>query len=383
MADGPFGALARHLDRLESRGRMRTLSLAQGVDFSSNDYLGLARDPILSEAFGNAARRRVHNGSGGSRLLRGNCVEHESLEAKAASFFHAEAALFLGSGFSGNAALLSTLPQRGDLIVADELVHASAHVGMRQSKAKSVLASHNQAMAFNDAIAGWRSYGGRGTPWIVVESVYSMDGDVAPVADLMSIADRYEGILIIDEAHSTGIFGPNGRGLTAGIAGRENMIALHTCSKAMGVEGAIIVGPEIVKTYLINRAREFIYSTAPSPVIAEVVSAAIDRIGEADDLRLRLSALTDHANTVLCRPLDLPAPRSPIIPIIVHCDNRAVTIASALRRAGFDVRGIRPPTVPSGTSRLRVNLTLNATPADVDALASVLIDLLRQPRSVN
>ncbi|HTH28676.1 MAG TPA: 8-amino-7-oxononanoate synthase, partial [Sphingobium sp.] len=306
------------------------------------------------------------------RLLRGNAPEHEALEEKAARFFGAEAALFFGSGFSANAALLSTLPQAGDLIVADELIHASAHEGMRLSRAAHVLAAHNDAEAVAQAIEAWRKHGGHGAAWIAVESVYSMDGDLAPLADLLAVADRHEAVLVVDEAHATGIFGPGGRGLCAGIEGRGNVIALHTCGKAMGVEGALVTAPRLVVDYLVNRARGFIFSTAPSPLMAVAAGAAIDRIAAADDLRARLDTLRAHAGRVLCAPRGLPAPPSPILPIILGDDRRAMAVAAALQAGGFDIRGIRPPTVPAGTARLRVTLTLNAAPADIDALAPVL-----------
>jgi len=368
----PLAALSRRIAALEARGRGRVLSARDGLDFASNDYLGLARDPAIAAAIAAAAARGVPAGSGGSRLLRGNAPEHEALEDRAATFFGAEAALFFGSGFAANAALLSTLPGRGDLIVADELIHASVHEGMRLSKVEHVLSPHNDASAVEAAIVGWRAGGGRGTPWIAVESVYSMDGDIAPLADLMAVADRHEGVLIIDEAHGTGVFGPGGRGLAVPFEGRENVIVLHTCGKAMGVEGALVTGPRVVKDYLVNRARGFIFSTSPSPLIAVAVSAAIDRLAQADDLRARLDAMRAQAGRMICAPIGLPAPVSPILPVILGTDRRAMAVAGALQDAGFDIRGIRPPTVPAGTARLRITLTLNVSPADLDALAPVL-----------
>lgn len=373
---GPLAPLSRRLAALEGRSRLRVLSARQGVDFASNDYLGLARDPAIAAAVAEAAARGVPAGSGGSRLLRGNAPEHEALEEKAARFFGAEAALFFGAGFAANAALFATLPQAGDLIVADELIHASVHEGMRLTRAGHVLAAHNDPAAVEDAIVQWRAGGGKGTPWIAVESVYSMDGDIAPLADLLAVADRHEGVLVVDEAHGTGIFGPGGRGLAAPFEGRPNVIVLHTCGKAMGTEGALVTGPAVVKDYLVNKARGFIFSTSPSPLIAVAVSAAIDRIAGADDLRARLDTLRAHAGRVLCEPLGLAAPVSPILPIILGTDSRAMAAAAAVQAAGFDIRGIRPPTVPAGTARLRVTLTLNATPADIDALAPVLFAVL-------
>lgn len=369
MTSEPFRS---QLAALERRGRLRSLTPRAGRDFASNDYLGLAGDPIIGQAVADAVARGVPVGSGGSRLLRGNAPEHEGLEAKAADFFRTQAALFMANGFAANLALFSTLPQRGDLIVADELIHASVHDGLRMSKAVAVFARHNDVQSFADLIAAWRLEGGKGRVWIAVETLYSMDGDMAPLSDLAALAAKHDAMLILDEAHGTGVFGPSGRGLSAGLDGLHNVVTLHTCGKAMGVEGALICGPRILVDYLINRARAFIFSTAPSPLMAVAASAALDRIEQAGDLRERLKTLMVDASENICAPLGLPAPRSQIVPIILGEDRRAMAAAAALQQAGFDVRGIRPPTVPPGTSRLRISLTLNVGRADIAALGETL-----------
>ena len=354
MTSEPFRS---QLAALDKRGRLRRLVPRAGRDFASNDYLGLASDPLIGQAVADAVARGVPVGSGGSRLLRGNAPEHEGLEAKAAAFFRTQAALFLANGFAANCALFSTLPQRGDLIVADELIHASVHDGIRLSKAATVFARHNDVQSFADLITAWRMEGGKGRIWIAVETLYSMDGDTAPLSDLATLAARHEAMLILDEAHGTGVFGPGGRGLSAGLDGLHNVVTLHTCGKAMGVEGALICGPQIIIDYLINRARAFIFSTAPSPLMAVAVSAALDRIEQADDLRARLKTLRVDAAESICAPLGLPQPRSQIIPVLLGEDRRAMAAAAALQEAGFDIRGIRPPTVPPRTRRLRISLT--------------------------
>ncbi|RVT42065.1 8-amino-7-oxononanoate synthase [Sphingobium algorifonticola] len=368
---------AAPLSALKARGRLRTLMPRAGHDFASNDYLGLSRDPGISQAVADAVARGVPVGSGGSRLLRGNAPEHAALEVQAAAHFGSEAALFFANGFAANMALLATLPQRGDLIVADALVHASAHDGIRQSKAAHVFAAHNDPQAFADAIVAWRAQGGTGRPWIAVETVYSMDGDIAPVAALAEVAARHDAMLLLDEAHATGVFGSGGRGVGAGLEGQDNVVTLHTCGKALGVEGAIVCGPRGVIDWLVNRARPFIFSTAPSPLMAVAVGAALDRVAVADDRRAALMALRDHAGRVICEPLGLPRSPSQILPVIIGEDKRTMNVAAAVQAAGFDVRGIRPPTVAPGTSRLRISLTLNVDAAVVDALAVVLKAALR------
>ncbi|CAN5371731.1 8-amino-7-oxononanoate synthase [soil metagenome] len=366
----------RQLAALSARGRLRGLAPRAGRDFASNDYLSLAGDPSIAQAVADAIAQGVPVGSGGSRLLRGNAPEHEALEAKAAAFFGSEAALFFSNGFAANVALLATLPRRGDLIVADELIHASVHDGLHLSKAVHRFARHNVPQSFADIIAAWRAEGNKGRVWIALETLYSMDGDIAPVDTIAQIAAEHDAMLILDEAHGTGVFGPQGRGIAAHLEGQAHVVSLHTCGKAMGVEGALVCGPRVVIDYLVNRARPFIFSTAPSPLMAVAVCAAIDRIAEGDDLRARLTDLRAEANDVICGRLGLPHSRSQIIPVIIGDDRRTMAAAAALQAAGFDVRGIRPPTVPAGTARLRVSITLNVGKADVEALGAALLDVL-------
>ena len=262
---------ATALEHLRRKARLRSLTPLRGVDFTSNDFIALAGAPRLKAAIMAAMERGVPAGAGGSRLLRGNHPEHEALELEAADFFGAERVLYFGSGYAANSALFSTLPRREDLIVHDALIHASAHEGIAASKAAAINIVHNDANAFDEAIRNWRKNGGRGRPWLAVESLYSMDGDRAPLAALADIADRHDGFLVIDEAHATGVFGAGGRGLAAGLEGRENVLVLHTCGKALGVAGALLAAPRMLADYLVNRARAFIYSTAPSPLMAAAV----------------------------------------------------------------------------------------------------------------
>lgn len=375
---GMLAAFETALAELEGLGRRRRLARRCGVDFTSNDYLGLASSPLLGQAAAEALARGVPLGAGGSRLLRGNHEEHEALEAEAAHLFGTEAALFFASGFLANYAIFSTLPQRGDLVVHDALIHASAHDGMRTGRARCVPAAHNDAGAFEDAIGAWRRTGGVGRPWIAVESLYSMDGDRAPLADLAAIARRHEGLLIVDEAHATGVLGPHGRGLGHALDGRDDVISLHTCGKALGAVGALVCAPRIIADFLINRCRPFIYATAPSPLIAAVVRQALQLSRAGNDRRARLDDLVLHACGRLAQTTGALASGSQILPVIVGADRRAVALAAALQERGFDVRAIRPPTVPEGTARLRIALTLNVGEAEVDALMTAVGEELQR-----
>ncbi|WP_104666554.1 8-amino-7-oxononanoate synthase [Ensifer adhaerens] len=360
--------LARYektLDGLERKGRRRALVSAGGIDFTSNDYLALAASPRLKAAMTAAIARGVPVGAGGSRLLRGNHGEHEALEAEAAAFFGVERTLFFGSGYAANTALFSTLPQRDDLIVHDALIHASAHEGIAAGKAPAVAAAHNGVGAFADAIGQWRRAGGAGRPWIAVESLYSMDGDRAPLAELSALAARHDGLLVIDEAHATGVFGPDGRGLAAELEGRENVVVLHTCGKALGVSGALVGASAVICDYLVNRARNFIYSTAPSPLVAAAVREALAALVDEPERRAAFEDLSTFANRALFETLGIAGSGSQILPIPIGDNGRALRIAARMRAEGYDIRAIRPPTVPEGTARLRIAITLNVDRAAI------------------
>lgn len=368
----------RSLQALARRKRLRTLAPRAGLDFSSNDYLGLAQSEELREAAVAALARGVPLGAGGSRLLRGNHPEHEALEAEAARHFHAEAALFMGGGFTANTAIFNTLPARGDLIVHDALIHASVHEGLASARADRVAALHNDADAFEDAITRWRQGGGKGRAWIAVESLYSMDGDIAPLDDLATVARRHDAMLVIDEAHATGVLGPQGRGLGAHLEGRDDVIALHTCGKALGVSGAILTLPAILRDYMVNRARGFIYATAPSPLIAATVRAALQLAASREDLRARHASRVALAGRLIADRCGIDPSGTHIQPVVVGHDQSALRLSAAMQSAGFDVRAVRPPTVPEGTARLRISLTLNVSDDDTERMIDTLDVALRE-----
>jgi len=369
-----LSALSKDLGNLGASSRLRTLIRRSGVDFASNDYLGLARSDVLVVAARDALERGVALGSGGSRLLRGNDPEHEALEGEAAALFGVEAALSFPTGYTANAALLSTLPQRGDLILHDNLIHASSHEGMRLSRAIHQGFRHNDVDHCAHLLSEWRSSGGMGTAWLLVESLYSMDGDVAPLADFQALANGQGAMLVVDEAHATGVIGPQGKGLAATLPHRDNVITLHTFGKALGCEGAVLCGPAIMRDFLINRGRSFIFSTAPSPLRAAVARAALAHVADADDLQARLQQRVSQAESLLSQ-IGIAPSGSQIIPVVIGDDRAAMEAARTIQAAGYDVRGIRPPTVPEGTARLRISITLNASEADIAGLAACLASM--------
>ncbi|MFN3277041.1 MAG: 8-amino-7-oxononanoate synthase [Paracoccus hibiscisoli] len=365
----------RDLAVLEGDARLRSLSGRRGIDFSSNDYIGLAQAPRMVSAMRRALERGVPVGAAGSRLLRGETEMQARFEAEAARFFGAEACLGFGGGYVANFAVITTLPQRGDLLLMDALAHASTHEGARAGRAEVASFRHGNVGHAEDVITGWRAGGGRGAVWIAVESLYSMDGDRAPLDDLMVLADAH-GFLMVDEAHATGVYGPQGRGLAHHLEGRENVVTLHTLGKALGGSGALICGARVLVDFLINRCRPFIFATAPSPLMAAV---GLESLAILRDEPWRQAVLAGHVaafGAEMGRRLpQVSLSGSQIVPLIVGPNAGTMDLAAAVQARGFDVRGIRPPTVPEGTARLRVSLTLNATRAEVIRLAETLEEL--------
>lgn len=366
-----MGAL---LEVLDSRHRRRVLSPRCGLDFASNDYLGLAGSKLLGQAAQRALERGVPLGSGGSRLLRGNHPEHEALEQEAAAFFGAEAALFMGGGFQANQAIFSALPAAEDLVLHDALVHASAHEGLRTGRAQARAFRHNDPDDARRVAAKWRAAGGTGQIWIAVESLYSMQGDFAPLQDLSALAREWDAVLVVDEAHATGVYGPQGRGRAHGLD--ANLVTLHTCGKGLGVSGGLICGPRVMIQTLINRARPFIYATAPAPFTAALVRATLGLLQSERDMAQAARQRIRHAHVAARHHgIAQEALCSQIIPVILGDDVRTMAMATALQAQGFDVRGIRPPTVPRGTSRLRISITGNVGNSEITALFQTLAGL--------
>ncbi|KJZ31053.1 8-amino-7-oxononanoate synthase [Paracoccus sp. S4493] len=365
----------RDLQGLAGDARLRSLAERRGIDFSSNDYLGLAQSDRMRAAVVRALDAGVPVGAAGSRLLRGNTDQQAGFEDAAARFFGAEAALGFGGGYVANFAVITTLPQRGDLLLMDALAHASTHEGARAGRAEVARFRHGDVSHAEDVITAWRRAGNTGAVWIAVESLYSMDGDRAPLDDLMRLADAH-GFLLIDEAHATGVFGPRGRGLAHHLEGRDNVVTLHTLGKALGGSGALICGARVLIDFLVNRCRPFIFATAPSPLMA---AAGLEALAMLQDEPWRQATLAGHVvafHDQMARRLpQVPLSGSQIVPLIVGPNAKTMALAAQVVARGFDVRGIRPPTVPEGTSRLRVSLTLNATRADVLRLAETLEDL--------
>jgi 8-amino-7-oxononanoate synthase len=352
--------LSRRVDAelaaLASQDQLRTLGAIHGVNLCSNDYLGLSTDPRLRDAVSAALGQGLPVASTGSRLLSGNAEIWEELEFEIAQFMGSEAALYFNSGYSANVGLLSTLIRPGDVVFSDAANHASIIDGLRLAGARKVIFPHRDMDALERELG--KDFPGGAQKLIVSESIFSMDGDRAPIADLVALAERYEAELIIDEAHATGVVGPQGRGLVAasGLADRV-LVTLHPCGKALAAMGCFVCCSEKLKGYLINRARTFIFSTALPPYMAAQIRTAIRIAAAADQERSDLAALAAFLRDKLRDAgFDVGSGDTQIVPVFLGENERAVRFSALLNRAGFGVLPIRPPSVPAGTSRLRLSL---------------------------
>lgn len=371
----------KKLQRIKLKGRYRKLlNYTDGLDFTSHDYLALSASPILREKILSSLNSDVPIGSGGSRLLRGNHEQHIELEEEAADFFGFEKMLYFGSGYTANIAALSTLPQSNDLIVYDKLVHASIRSGIESGRAESISVPHNDINTFNDVINKWRRNGGTGFPWIVVESIYSMDGDIAPLYELAKLASDSHGFLFVDEAHATGVCGQLGKGLTYNIQEKDALIVMHSCSKALGASGALVGATKPMCDYLINYAKPFIYTTSPSPLLTLATREALRLIKSDTTFRESLINLINFTDKVANKKLGYSS-KSHIQPIIIGDDISTLKIAQKLQSRGFDIRAVRPPTVPVNKARLRISITLNVDISKIVQLFDIIPQIIAEETS--
>jgi len=375
MTDRLEGRVRRRLDALDEQGLRRTLRPPFGIDLTSNDYLGLAHHPRITEAM-TAAVARHGVGSTGSRLLRGEREAFANLERRFAAFKGAERALYFSSGYLANIAVLSTFAEEGDLIVSDERNHASLIDGIRLSRARREIVPHNDVDAVRRALTGDTAT--EGERFLVVESLFSMDGEEAPLADYAAICADTGSHLVVDEAHAVGVYGRRGSGLIEESGAQDEvMLAISTAGKAMGVAGAFVTGHDWAVEYLVQRARPFIFSTAPPPAVAAALSASLDVIEEEPERRAILLGRANQLRTRLVMAgISVQAGRSHIVPIIIGDNEHAVAVADALQADGFDVRAIRPPTVPAGTARLRISVNVNLTDEQIERFAVSLVGAL-------
>jgi 8-amino-7-oxononanoate synthase len=367
--------IAEELHSLETKQRKRSFQLPKGIDFTSNDYLGFTHDADLRAQLSSLLLTDIPLGSGGSRLLRGNHIWHEQAERDFAEFQDTESSLFFSSGYSANMAVLTALPSRRDAIIYDANVHASIKEGVRASLAKSVSFQHNSLDSLRAAASRLEAE----HVFIVVESLYSMDGDEAPLRELASFAHDAKFSLVVDEAHATGIFGKHGQGLVDECGVRDQtLLSIHPCGKALASSGAFVASSELVRSYLLNKARTMIFTTALPPIIPAMLSAVIRKLASTDE-RIRTlfenSAFVRESLRNSLKTWTVPEGRSPIIPVIIGTDEMACAVGDELQRMGMDVRPIRPPTVAEGTARFRITINADHTQSELDLLVNSLTEL--------
>jgi len=359
------GELESGLRALETKSQRRTLAEIRGVNLCSNDYLGLASDAALQAAVVETVEEAARVGGTGSRLLSGHRNVWSELEERFAHFAGTEAALYFGSGYAANLGLLSTLLGKADLVFSDASNHASLIDGIRLSGARKVIYTHLDLDALESRLREHRHQPCR--KLIVTESIFSMEGDVADIAALLHLAERYDAGLIVDEAHATAVHGPSGRGIVAAAeAAREVVASVHTCSKALASAGAFVCGNSVLREHLINHARTFLFTTAMPPYMAGQIRAALELARGMDAQRVELQAMsTQFCDSIRAQGWDTAKSTTQIVPALIGTNAEALRAAEYLQREGFAVRSIRPPTVPEGTARLRFSLTCTITPDEI------------------
>ncbi|MBC3783750.1 aminotransferase class I/II-fold pyridoxal phosphate-dependent enzyme [Spirosoma utsteinense] len=375
-------ALDTLADRLASRrqaGLLRLLRTADNlIDFCSNDYLGMARSPELRAAIQQADYElpALRTGATGSRLLAGQTALANEVEQALATQYQTEAALIFNSGYDANVGMLACLPQAGDTLLTDELIHASMIDGARLSYAKRHRFRHNDLADLEQQLRSVTGAAASGQVFVAVESVYSMDGDMAPLQALVDLCDRYGAALLVDEAHATGVFGPRGEGLVVALGLQDRVLArIHTFGKALGVHGAAVVGSAVLRDYLINFARPFIYSTALPPHSLLAIRCAhlllSTQPGPRQQLHDRLTYFQEQVSGKLPGRTWTNS-QSPIQCLIVPGNHNARRVATVAQNAGFDVRAILSPTVPVGQERLRICIHAFNTEPEIDRLVESL-----------
>jgi len=362
VVDGPHGA------EITVDGR-------RCVNFCGNDYLGLAADPRLAAAARDALARSG-TGSGAASLVSGYNAEHRALEEELADFLGRPRALLFASGWAANLGVLRALLGRQDTLVADELNHASLIDGGRLSGAEYVRYPHGDAAACARALGA-----GRGRVLVATDTVFSMDGDLAPLAGLAAACERHGAALMADDAHGFGVLGPDGRGAVAaaGLSLDDVPVYMATLGKALGAAGAFVAGSETLIEFLIQRARTWVFSTAPPPALAAAARRALAIVRAEPERRDHLMRLVERFRAAAV-DLGLPVTDSAtaIQPVVLGSEARALRLSQFLLERGFWVAAIRPPTVPPGTSRLRVTFSAAHTEAQVDALLEQLAAGLRE-----
>ncbi|HET8861368.1 8-amino-7-oxononanoate synthase [Marivirga sp.] len=343
--------LKSQLENRKTNGGYRKLKLSQEglIDFSSNDYLGLTK---VEEIHSNSTCF-VDNGASGSRLLSGNKKYHEETEKFLANYFLSDSALLFNSGYMANLGVLSSVPQKADTVLMDELSHVCIKEGVRLSRANYFNFKHNDLHDLEKKLKNIES----GNKFIVVESVYSMDGDEAPLREIVALANEFDAEIIVDEAHSTGLYGETGFGLCCDLGLQDKIFArIYTFGKAVGAHGAAVVGSKVLKDYLINYSRQFIYTTALPFHSVQVIHNALSYRKRNPHLLEKLNANVSLYKELLTDHINILESNHPVQGIILENADQAIEFSGYMNENGFDIRPILSPTVPKGKERVRICL---------------------------
>jgi glycine C-acetyltransferase/8-amino-7-oxononanoate synthase len=362
------GLLRTRREVTSAQGARITMDGREYVNFSSNDYLGLANDPLLKRAATDGLAR-YGVGSGASRLVCGNLEPYRLVEEKLAAFKKKEAALVFGSGYAANVGIISALVGRGDVVILDKLDHASIIDGARQSEAKIRVFPHKNLKKLEQLLVSSREESNAGRVLVVTETVFSMDGDRAPLREIVRLKEKYGAWLMIDEAHATGVLGANRRGLAEAEGVEQGIdVTLGTLSKALGCAGGYVAGSRTLIDFLWNKARSLVYSTALPPSVVSATAAAVDFVASQEGAK-RCARLWENVRLMqqgLVRLGIKVAAESPILPLIIGDEQEAVAVSRRLQERGVFVPAIRYPTVPRGKARLRVTVTAAHSPDDIN-----------------
>ncbi len=361
------------LDTLKAQGRFRSLRLPLGIDFTSNDYLGYASS--RSQITPIPELERLRSGMA-SRLLRGHHQIWDEVEATLAGWHNSPSILMMTSGYAANEGLISTIIEPGDWVASDELNHACIVDGLRMARARRFGFNHNDLNHLEEGLKGENAKRHEGRElFIITESLFSMDGDRAPLKEMADLAEKYSAYLIVDEAHATGCFGNTGSGIVDELGLRARVLAsVHTGGKALGVLGAYIACSTLMREFLVNRCRHLIFTTALPPIAGAWWLQMLEQVKHDHEGRTRLQENLTFVRNFL-REAQLPCPGDQfILPVILGEDPRAVAVATHLQKHGFDVRAIRPPSVPPGTARLRISIHADHTPEQLRGLCETLAE---------
>ena len=377
LADAQANGLERQARVYPAAGGKIQIDGREVLNFSSNDYLDLVRHPHVMDR-SRQALDQYGIGSTASRLVTGTLPIHEELEARIAGEKGYPAALVFGSGYMANAGAIPVLAGRGDIIFADKLCHASMIDACVLSGAKLIRFAHNDASALENRLEKFEVSGARRL--IITESVFSMDGDIAPLREIAALAEQHDAMLMVDEAHASGTFGPHGAGLIREYGLEQSVtVSMGTMSKAFAGYGGFIACSQELRQLLIQSARAFIYTTAPPPAVIGAALGVLDVLEASPNLGRTLQANADYFRGLLRDAgLDTLHSRSQIIPVIIGDNKKAVAVSQALREQGILAAAIRPPTVPSGSARLRLSVTLAHLVEDLERTGRLIIEAVRK-----